>query len=181
MRYDSRLDLLLSVASLLKNEDFRFLIVGGGPLAHEIEQAAQKMGDERIVVLPQVSRGTALLYVRASDLTWVVCRNPKTSMNTRIGMPWKFLESLASGVPVVVEDGSFRAKLVRELGCGLVVESDVPNLVMEAIVKLASDSVMLGNMRIATDKAAAMMFSWDAMERKLVDNYKQLESRICLR
>jgi glycosyltransferase involved in cell wall biosynthesis len=181
MRYDCRLDLLLSVASLVNNDDFRFIFVGGGPLANMVEQTVQKSGDKRIIILPQVSRDLALLFVQASDLTWAVYQNPKVSLNSKIGMPWKFFESLAACVPVVVEDGSFRAELVRKLRCGVVLETDIPSRVTEAIVNLASNSVKLRSMRTATRKASAMMLNWNAMEKRLVSNYKRVERGICPR
>jgi len=174
LRYDSRLDLLLSVASLIENDNLRFVVVGSGPLASEFEKAARKMLDAPLFVFPQVPRETALLYITASDLCWVVYQNPRLSLNSRVAMPWKFLESLACGTPVIVERGSLRAQLVSKLKCGLVLESDAPDHVYRALTSLAGDAARMQGMRIGAREAAEQTYRWEAMAHRLLNVYKGL-------
>jgi glycosyltransferase involved in cell wall biosynthesis len=176
IRYDHRLDLMLSVASAAGKSACCFLVVGGGPLAAWFRRKAREMGAARLIILPQVPRNTALLYTKASDLAWVVYRDPRMSLNSRIGMPWKFFESLACGVPIVVEDGTFRADLVRKLECGLVLESDEAGRISEIILSTANDHVRLERMRLAARRSADQVFNWEVMSSRLIALYSRLES-----
>jgi len=175
IRYDSRLDLLLSVARLTEKHNVHFVVVGDGPLASKFRQAAREAASAHLTVLPAVPREMALLYVVASDLTWVVYQNRIESLNARWALPWKFFESLACGVPVVAEGGTIRSKLINELKCGVVLESDDPNDVSRAILWIAAHPdqhlKMCANARYAS---AAMKFNWEAMSTKLIGVYSRL-------
>jgi len=91
-------------------------------------------------------------------------------------MPWKFFESLACGVPIVVEDGTFRADLVRKLECGLVLESDEAGRISEIILSTANDHVRLERMRLAARRSADQVFNWEVMSSRLIALYSRLES-----
>jgi glycosyltransferase involved in cell wall biosynthesis len=175
IRYDHRLDLMLSVAAAMGNSSCRFLVVGGGPLAAWFERRARKMGTARFDILPKVPRNIALLYTKASDLAWVVYQDPKISLNSRIGMPWKFFESLACGVPMIVEDGTFRAELVRKFDCGVVLESDDVRRISEVILSTANDHVRLEKMHLAAKRTADQIFNWETMCSRLIAVYSRLE------
>ena len=96
-------------------------------------------------------------------------------MNSRVGVPWKFFESLACGVPVLVEDGTLRAELVRRLNCGFILDSDTPSDVWNAINSIATDPAQRRTMSNAA-KAATSEFNWEAMSKKLVHIYKGLQN-----
>jgi glycosyltransferase involved in cell wall biosynthesis len=174
IRYDSSLDLLLAVASLLKHENVQFVVVGGGPLAAEFRRQAKQDRDLRLTLIPEVRREKALLYVAASDITWVVYGNAALSPNTWAGMPWKFFESLACGVPVVVERETLRAQLVKKFGCGIVIDKDRPEYAAKAIIALAKDPAKCHLLSFAAKEAAVLEFNWEEMSRKLMDVYEQL-------
>ena len=64
------IELFLEVATLLKNNDnIRFLVVGGGPLASKLTRMSQPIR-ARLTIIPYVPHETALSYVSASNLTW---------------------------------------------------------------------------------------------------------------
>jgi len=175
IRYDCRFDLMLAVSFLTKEENVQYLIVGDGPLTSEIRQAAREASSARLTLLPRVSRETALTYVLASDLTWAVYQNRVESLNPRMTIPWKFFESLACGVPVIVEAGTFRAKLVTDLGCGVVLESDHPDYVSQVIVSLTHNPNQYDKMcAVAKSAARARNFDWETMSIKLIHVYRRL-------
>lgn len=174
IRYDCRLDLLLAVASLLKHENIQFVVVGGGPSAREFWEQAQQENDLRLTLIHEVPREEALMYVVASDATWVVYRSPTRSPNTWAGMPWKFFESLACGVPVIVDRGTLRAQLVRRFECGLVLEEDNPGQVAEAVVALAKNPARHHLMSVAAREGATLEFNWEESSQKLVSVYTRL-------
>jgi glycosyltransferase involved in cell wall biosynthesis len=175
IRHDSRYDLLLALASLMKNESIHFVTVGDGPLGPEIRHAVRELGDAPISMVNQVPRETALSYVMASDLTWAVYQNRVASLNPRVGMPWKFSESLACGVPVVVESETFRATLVERFRCGVVLDSDDPRDVASQILSIMDDPDRHREMCSQAKKAASRMgLSWEAMSAKLIRIYQDV-------
>jgi glycosyltransferase involved in cell wall biosynthesis len=177
IRYDCRQDLLLAVASSTKERGIHYLIVGDGPLASQIRQAAEKANCACLTILPRVPREVALCYVSASDLTWAVYRNRAESFNPRMTIPWKFFESLACGVPVIVESGTLRAELIKNLKCGIVLESDDPRDISDAILSLAKNHDQFDEMCAKAKCAStALGFSWEAMSTRLTGVYKRLLS-----
>ena len=115
IRRDCRFDLLRDVASLVGKEDIRFVVVGDGHMLPMLKKAEKQIPDAKLIVLPAVDHEEALRYVFASDLTWAVYENRYGSMNARIGLPWKFLESIGCGVPLVVESNTYLRSLWRNL------------------------------------------------------------------
>jgi glycosyltransferase involved in cell wall biosynthesis len=174
VRYDSKLDLLVRIAASTKKQNIQYLIVGDGPSLLGIKEAARAAGDINLKILPRVSRETALLFVSASDLTWAVYQHGDESLNPRVTIPWKFLESLACGVPLVVEEGTVRADLVREFKCGLVLESDEPTYVSQAILSLIARPNDYQNMCAAAKRAFDQQFNWEMMAIKLISLYRDL-------
>ncbi len=174
LRYDLQMDLLLSVASLTKTSNIRYVVVGEGPLAARFSDSAAKIRGIRLTIRPRVSREKALAYVSASDLTWAVYQNKAESFNPRMTVPWKFFESLACGVPVIVEAGTFRAELVKKLKCGVVLESDRPQHVSQIILSLSKHPEQLHILATHAKSAAVRTFNWEAMSARLVDVYRRL-------
>jgi len=174
IRYGCKFDLLLAVASLARNYDFQCLIVGDGPLASEVGRVAREAKNARAIVVQRVPRKLALSYVLASDLTWAVY-DPIASPNSAVSLPWKLFESLACGVPVIVEQGTLRAKLVRELGCGIVLENDDPEYVSQVILSLANNPDRSRKMCAEAKSACtALKFDWETMSEKLIRIYRRL-------
>jgi glycosyltransferase involved in cell wall biosynthesis len=170
IRTDCRYDLLLEVASLIEKENIRFLVVGDGPMLPMLKRAAEQIPATRLMILPPVTHTKALCHVFASDLTWAVYKNRKIPW-----MPWKFFESLACGVPVLVESGTRRAELVEELGCGVVPKTDGVEDTMRTIVSLAEDKRRQRHLSAAAKNAAlAHDLNWEAMSRKLIAIYDRL-------
>jgi glycosyltransferase involved in cell wall biosynthesis len=81
------------------------------------------------------------------------------------------LESLAAGTPVV----GFRAGAVEEVvgDAGLLVESDRPEALGEALVRYLDDSALRAQLR-ARAKARAALFSWERAARDTLEVYRRL-------
>lgn len=174
LREDCRLDLLLEVARQVRDPKFCFLVVGDGPQAPAFRRAASQMRCPNLMIRSRVPRDRALEYLSASDLTWVLYSNPKESLNGRVGLPWKFSESLACGVPILVESGTLRASLVTKYKCGVVLEDDRPSKIAEILTRLANNHAKLNEMSLAAKQVARSTFNWEMMSRRLIRTYSQL-------
>lgn len=176
IRYDSGLELLLKVAETARegHEGIKFLVVGGGPLASAFKKAATSSRNRRLSFLPEVSRGRAMLYQVASDLTWAIYDADRASVNARIGMPWKMFESLACAVPILVRKGTYRSSLLETIGCGLIVEADRPEEIVRAISDLAGDTERYLDKSTRARQAAISRFNWDRMSERMLRLYDRL-------
>ena len=172
IRYDIRLDLMLEVASLLKNKGVFFLIVGEGPSTSEIIRGAR--GIPNLKIIPRVSRDMALRLILASDLTWAVYQNRPESLNPRMTLPWKLFESIACGVPVIVEANTFRAHMVKQLQLGIVLDDDSAEGISRVIVGLAKDHARYRKMSDAARNVSVTEYNWEEMSRKLDVLYKRI-------
>jgi glycosyltransferase involved in cell wall biosynthesis len=172
IRYDSRLDLLLEVASLLwEKSNILFVVVGWGPLASEFQEATRKKR-ARVTLIPYVPHERALRYLAASDLSWGICQN--RSLNMRLTIPWKFFESLACRVPLLVAEGTYRAVLVKKFRSGIVLESDDPHEMSRLILSLANDP---SKSSCAFDpNSIPPEFTWEGTSRTLVEIYERFST-----
>jgi len=173
IRHDCNMDLFLSVAALANDHsNVHFVVVGGGILAPSFRHTASKI-NASMTILPQMPRKTALAYVAASDLTWAIYH--PDSVNMKLTLPWKFFESLACGVPLLVAGGTLMARLTRDLGCGVIVQDQDPNVVLSRILTLAKETSSQQKMSSCAG-IAAQTFTWQTVSRKLVNIYDRLSS-----
>jgi glycosyltransferase involved in cell wall biosynthesis len=173
VRFGCGLELLVEAAEKMGGKNVHFLVVGDGPLAPQIRRAAEKSGpNSHLSVLSRVSRQMALLYTLASDATWAIYPE---SINQRISSPWKLFESMACGVPVIVDSGTFQSKIITKYGCGLVLKDHAPETIRQQIVSMSRDRVECRIMSLAGQKAAEIEFNWEKMSRRLIEVYSQLK------
>jgi len=177
IRYGCRLELLLTLATETQMDNVHFLVVGDGPLGPAFRKAAIGIPKTKFTVIPMVPHQTALSYIISSDLSWVVYQNRAEAVSERLALPWKLFESLACGVPVVVEANTFQAKLVGENRCGIVLEHDDPTYISKAIMSLVKDQTRRRQMsEAAREISGSLNFTWEAMSTRLTALYARLAS-----
>jgi glycosyltransferase involved in cell wall biosynthesis len=171
VRYGCGLELLVEVAEQMGDSNVHFLVVGDGPLAPKITRAAEGIGpNSHVSALPRVSRQKAFLYILASDATWAIYPE---SVNARISSPWKLFESMACGVPVVVDSGTFQSEIINKFGCGLILKGHAPQVICQSIVSMSRDRIECRRMSLAGRKAAEMEFNWENMSRRLTEAFSK--------
>ena len=133
--YAYDLETLIAAAELLRDrKDVLFLIVGNGVLRPVLDQRVRESGLDNVRFLPYQAREDVPWLRAASDIQ-VALNRPGASLHS---MPSKVYEIMASGRPVLAsaERDSDLAKLIRESGCGVVVEPRDPHGLAEAIMRL---------------------------------------------
>ncbi|QYZ78454.1 glycosyltransferase WbuB [Methanofollis formosanus] len=132
------IDHILDVAKALQgHKDIVFFIVGDGMIRSHLEERIRTEEITNVRLRPFLPRDQYLDLVRSSDLSLI-------SLDERMKapcMPGKLISLLAAGQPVVtlVDPESETARVVREAGCGIVVDPcDIEGLKM-AIIALKED------------------------------------------
>lgn len=134
------LDTLLDACTLLRDRGTRFhlTIFGDGPLRPELEAQRTRLGIEDVVTIgPSITQEEVARQMRASHLFVLPCRQDRTG--DMDGIPTVFMEAMATGRPVVSCPVSGVPELVRDGETGMLVPSDDPAALADAIVRLAAD------------------------------------------
>jgi colanic acid/amylovoran biosynthesis glycosyltransferase len=133
-------DVLIDACALLRSElpELGVEIVGGGPLAEELERRALRAGvADRIHFLgPQPGEVVDAAFRRCS---LVAAPSRIDEHGDREGMPTVLVEALARGVPVIASDLVGIPELVRHGETGLLVPPDHPAALAAAITRLVGD------------------------------------------
>jgi glycosyltransferase involved in cell wall biosynthesis len=115
-----------------------------------------------VSVLPAVPQEELIEWIAGADVA-VMPIQPST-LNHRLTVPNKLFEAMAAGVPVVASDLPGMAPIVRETGCGLLVDPTDP-VALAAAIRTVLDA--------PADQRAA--WSWgglDAVARRYAWEYQ---------
>lgn len=130
------LDTLINAAAILKDRnDIHFVLVGKGPEKEHIKQMVTDRTLANVTILPAVAKKLIPAINARFDIAYMggvhsILHKYGTSYN-------KMTDSMLSGKPIIqaVDEPGCVAERV---GCGIQVEAENPQLVADAVLKLAS-------------------------------------------
>jgi len=129
---------ILDAAVLLADEpSIEFLFVGDGDEREQLERRAAEQKLRRVRFTGALPKTEAFEALRRASCCVVGTWNHPFQ---RMVLANKIFDYLAAGRPVVVAAEGEMAELVREAGCGLVAPPEVPELLADAIRRLAQMS-----------------------------------------
>jgi len=133
---------VIKAAGMLDHEAVGFVFVGEGALRSQVETAARGVG--KIKFLPLRPPDQVPYVLAAGDLHLVTIKRGLEG----VVMPSKLYSTLAAGRPILVlaPEGTDAARVVRRLGCGVVVDPDDPAAVAAVVRELAHDRKRLAQM-----------------------------------
>jgi len=135
------LDLLLAAFARLDAEShLHFVIAGEGADRGELEAEVQRLGVQRLRLLPLAPAARLAEFLSAADLHCV----PQRRDAADTVMPSKLLNLMATARPVITtaDAGTSLHEAVTRSGCGLVVEPDNVAALAAGILRLASDPAL---------------------------------------
>ncbi len=94
--------------------------------------------------------------------------------NNRFAAPNKLFEAMMFSKPVLVSQGTAAADIVREVGCGLVVQYGDREALKRALESLMLSPAESEAMGARGRTAFEMKYNWNAMEPRLLDSYRDL-------
>ena len=175
MRGAYALEALVEAARHFKeaSEPAHFVIAGGGAdTSFQLKKEVSQHGlEDYVTLMPQMSHEMALEYVRSSDVTFAVFKDLVD--NSRLAMPWKVLESMACGTPVLVRNNTEAWNFVRKEGTGFAVSSIDPAEIYERLLWAKRHPSELAVMS-ATATKAFRKFDWEAGSKQLREIYDRL-------
>ena len=88
--------------------------------------------------------------------------------------PNKLFEAMMCSKPIIVSDGTIMSRIVRDVDYGVVVPYGDVNAIREAVLKLKNDPELRRRLGQNGRKAYEADYSWNIMENRLVEAYKEL-------
>lgn len=155
----------LKAASLLKEYQVNFMVVGDGPLREELEQEASELGLQNRVTF--VGRRENIPEILATLDIFVL---PSVTE----GLPLTILEAMAAGKPVVATRVGGVPEAILEGKTGLVVPPRDPEALAVALAGLLGERERLIKMGNCGRKHVTERFAIQTMVDKTMELYHQL-------
>jgi glycosyltransferase involved in cell wall biosynthesis len=156
---------LLLLKEVIKDIDKVKLILAGRVVDNTLNKL---LPDSKIRYFGMLSYDDAIELERQADLIPVLY-DPTLPIN-RVANPNKLFEAMMLGVPVIT---NVCKEIVREAGCGLIVEYNLKS-VKEALDYLISHPEVREKMSANGRKAFEEKYNWNLMERRLLRLYQRL-------
>jgi glycosyltransferase involved in cell wall biosynthesis len=151
------------ITSILQNA--YLLIVGQGPLRKKLQQYSQALG---------IDRRTRFLGFRR-DIPAILAITDVVVLSTHWeGLPLILLEAMASAKPVIATDISGNREVILDGKTGLLVPPRDPEILAQAITKLAKDPKKAKEMGEKGLLRVAECFSFEMMVKKTIELYESL-------
>lgn len=168
------LDKIVQITELTNQKiKFNFTIIGGLLRGHQL--VIPDHLKDQITVHNWVEYHLIPHYMTNVDISWIDL-DMRHSLNRLFAMPNKFFSALNNGVPIVCNKGNDMENFIRFHHCGLVIDKHNPTArdYMEAFIYLNEHRDLLQTMSTNARKAMETHYSWEFMEKRLIDVYQRL-------
>jgi glycosyltransferase involved in cell wall biosynthesis len=160
---------LLVAADILRRRGgrFRVEIIGGGPLRQALETQVEQLGlNDRVKLLGSRTHETVCQAYERASIFALPCRVAENG--DRDGIPNVLLEAMASGVPVVATPVSGIPELIEAEQDGLLVPSNSPAMLADALDRLLTQSELRARLARAARTKVEAYFSIDRSSARLL-------------
>jgi len=96
--------------------------------------------------------------------------------NNRYASPNKLFEAMMCGIPILVNEGTSMADIVRKETCGLVVPYGDINAIKDAILLLKNDPRLRKQLGANGRRAYEQKYDWKIMEDRLLALYQEIQN-----
>lgn len=164
--YEKGPHLLVEATSLLKDKDFRVIIIGDGAMRPYLEGLARKLNvTEKVTFLGHVDDETLLsIYEEASVLVIPSLYEP-------FGIV--VLEAMSLGIPVIVSNTGGLDEIVTDGRDGLKFQSGSAEELAKAITRILEDEGLRAKL-VENAKSRASEFSWDTTAEQTLELYERV-------
>lgn len=161
---------LNEVINAVKDTNIKLIFAGEGPLRQEIEDLSRF--NENIEYKGFLDYEFIMKETMAADILFAFY--DPIIPNNKYASPNKLFEAMMSGKPIIVNDDTSMANIVRNEECGIIVPyGDVPSI-KKAITAL-ENSILCEKLGKNGRNAYEKKYNWDIMEKRLLKAYNSTE------
>lgn len=168
------LENIVDVAERLKNnDDIRIVFAGGGAARQKVVDLVTEKKLINVVLIERQPKEMMPYLWSLCDISLVPLKNSDLFKTV---IPSKIFECMGMGIPTLMSVPNGEATgIIQDTKSGLIVEPENAEQIVEAILKLKSDTELYENLRSNSIKAGSQ-FSRDLMSGKMLDIFCKLKS-----
>jgi glycosyltransferase involved in cell wall biosynthesis len=134
-------DYLVDIAAHVRllDPEVRFVVVGTGIEADNIERHARKLGIlvKNFFMMGQVSKKTAAAWIKTADMTIALVRGPRFIWKDATQN--KYFDSLAAATPVASNYDGWQATIASAAGAGVIIDNENAEAAARRLAELVRD------------------------------------------
>jgi glycosyltransferase involved in cell wall biosynthesis len=162
--------LLQMIKAITDILDIKLIIAGYGYDEAELIPIFEK--EKNIEFLGRVSHHKILECTKNADLLFALY--DPTIPNNKYASPNKLFEAMLCEKPVIVNEGTSMADIVKEEKCGIIVHYDDIKEIKDAVVAIKNDKKLKITLGKNSRKAYDNKYNWSIMEKRLKNIYREL-------
>lgn len=163
---------IASMISVIKNLEFVNLeLAGWGECEKELADLIKNIPN--ISFLGMISYEQVIQKTLQSDLLFALY-NP-IIRNNRYASPNKLFEAMMCRKPIIVNDGTTMADIVRKENCGIVIPYGDIRALKNAVITLKNNQSLCHTLGDNGRSAFEKEYSWEIMERNLISLYQNFQ------
>jgi len=155
-----------------QREDIKFLLVGAGAVADELQREAHRQNLDNIVFLGRQDRRVVPGILSISDACLVHLKKARIFETV---LPSKLFEACAMAKPIILGVEGYAADFVRRVNAGICIEPEDAEQLLAAVVKLADDPTLCRTLGQAGHEYVMRHHDRDAIAR----DYQNVIIRTC--
>lgn len=146
----------------------------GGVRSHQTFAVPPHL-QQNLVLTGWVPYETVPNYMTDVDIGWIDYKQTDM-LNHMFALPNKFFSYLSNGVPVIVNKCHEMEQFIRRHRCGLVIDKAevTASEYVQAIAYLNARRPLLQQMSVNARAAMEELYSWEHMEKRLLEVYKRV-------
>ncbi|HHU2346565.1 TPA: glycosyltransferase family 4 protein, partial [Escherichia coli] len=166
------LECIIDVAEILQEyDDIRIVFAGGGAERKKIVELVEKRKLKNIVLIERQPKEMMPKLWSLCDVSLVPLVNNELFKTV---IPSKIFECMAMGIPTIMSVPEGEAtSIIRDTNSGIIVESENPKQIAEAILKLYSNKELYQDVRVCGINAASN-YSRDHLAADMIRTFKRV-------
>ena len=167
---------LIDAISLV--ERVRLVITGSGDIIGKIRQRViDSPAAGRIIFLPVMPWEEMMRYTLGCDAGFTL--DTDTCINQRYSLPNKLFDYIAAGIPAIASPLPEVSALIRQYGCGVVIDEVSPEAIAEVLERLRDDRALLQTLKEKA-RAARSELNWEKEKLKEQEFFRSVtETKEC--
>jgi len=160
---------LLELIDIFKNKNKALLILGGNGY---LEKLLKNKLNKNVLFLGRVKKEDVPKYTLSADYLLAIYKS--TLLNNEIaGPPNKLFEAIAAAKPIITSRNGSTGKMVKDIGCGIIVNPDDKEEIKQIIKNLISNRKLQKKLSLKS-KQAQKIYNWEKESKKLINAYQNI-------